>query len=165
LLLVCYPIFNALTDSDPYLCNAMTITPKNINEPQLFGQYATPMHPIRYAVDQVDPAMLQSFIDAGADVNMDIGGGLTALHVAVGFYIDDMSQSGRETFSDNELEIFNILLHNGADLNKENKEGQKPLDIINEFAFTIEGFKELLDLFRPIIPNIDELVTFDNNIK
>jgi hypothetical protein len=135
--------------------------PTTINEPQLFGKYETPMYPIRYAVDQVDPAMLQSFIDAGADVNIDIGGGLTPLHLAVGFYIDDMAQSSRVTFSDNELQIFKILLHNGADLNKKNKEGQKPLDVINEFAFSRNGFNELLDLFRSIIPNIDELVTYD----
>ncbi|SEP19032.1 hypothetical protein [Niastella yeongjuensis] len=134
--------------------------PATINEPQLFGNYETPMLPIRYAVDQVDPALLQSFIDTGADVNIDIGGGMTPLHLAVGFYIDEMTHTGRETFSDKEQEIFNILLRSGADLNKTNKEGQKPLDVINEFAFSKEGFSELLDLFRPIIPNIDELVTY-----
>ncbi len=135
--------------------------PKTINEPQLFGNYETPMYPVRYAVDQVDTVMLQSFIDAGADVNIDIGGGMTPLHLAVGFYIDEMTLSGRETFADNELAIFNILLHSGADLNKKNKEGQKPLDVINEFAFSQDGFNELVDLFRSIIPNIDELVTYN----
>jgi hypothetical protein len=139
--------------------------PKTINEPQLFGKYETPMHPIRYAVDQVDPAMLQTFIDAGADVNMDIGGGLTPLHVAVGFYIDEMTLSGRETFSDNERAVFTILLRSGVDLNKKSKEGQKPLDVINEFAFSKDGFMELLDLFRPIIPNIEDLVTYTDYNK
>ena len=138
--------------------------PTTINEPQLFGKYETSILPIRYAVDQVDPTMLQSFIDAGADINIDIGGGLTAFHLAVGFYIDDMTLGSRESFSDNELEIFKILLHNGADLNKKNKEGQKPLDVINEFSFSRDGFNELLDLFRPIIPNIDELVTYNGDL-
>jgi hypothetical protein len=139
--------------------------PKTINEPQLLGNYEIPMHPIRFAIDQVDPEMLQSFIGAGADVNMDIGGGLTPLHVAVGFYIDDMTQSGRETFSDNERAVFTILLRSGVDLNKKDKEGQKPLDVINEFAFSKEGFQGLLELFRPIIPNIDDLVTYTDYIK
>ena len=59
--------------------------PFYINDRQLFGQWEVPIYPIEFALLEHDPALLKRFLDAGADPNVDIGGGWTEeLHEAAG---------------------------------------------------------------------------------
>lgn len=139
--------------------------PFYINERQLFGKWQVPIYPIEFALLEHDPALLKRFIDAGANPNIDIGGGWTLLHQVSAYAIDTMFQNKRDGFYPELLEIIKILVENGGDLHKKNDKGKKPLDVIKEYATTnSSNFPVLVNLFRPVIPNIDELVTYDGNL-
>lgn len=136
--------------------------PFYINERQLFGKWQVPIYPIEFALLEHDPALLKRFIDAGANPNIDIGGGWTLLHQVSAYAIDSMIQNDRDEFYPELLEIIKILVENGGDLHKKNDKGKKPLDVIKDYStINRSDFPVLVNLFRPVIPNIDELITYD----
>ena len=137
----------------------MSTSPYNIslNQPDANGKF-----PIEIAMDKDDFTMVKSLIAAGADPNIDLGYGWTPLHEAIEACIDTMIQNNRDTFFPNLLEMVKVLVENGADLNKKNADGKTPLDFINSYAGFKEGFDSLKTLFRPAIPNIDELIDYDS---
>ncbi len=138
--------------------------PFYINERQLFGQWQVPIYPIEFALLEHNPAMLKRFLDAGADPNVDIGGGWTLLHKISAYAIDSMIQNKRAEFYPELLEIMKLLVEYGGDLNKKNDKGRKPLDVINTYRFqNKDEFDCLVDLFKPAIPNVDELISFNSD--
>ncbi len=75
-----------------------------------------------------------------------------------------MVQARREKFFPEILEIIKILVENGADFEKESIRGDKPFDVINAYASNKKVFDMLVDLFRPAIPFIDDLVIYKNDL-
>jgi ankyrin repeat protein len=139
--------------------------PLYINERQLFGKWQVPVYPIEFALLEHNPAMLKKYLDAGADPNVDIGGGWTLLHEVSAYAIDSMIQNDRQEFYPELLEIIKLLVENGGDLHKKNDKGKKPLDVINSYTYdNKEHFDKMVSHFRPAIPNVDELVSYDDNI-
>ncbi|MBO9200597.1 MULTISPECIES: ankyrin repeat domain-containing protein [Niastella] len=127
-----------------------------LNKPDAFGTY-----PIEYAMGEDDPDMVKLVIESGANPNIDLGEGRTPLHEAVDYCIDGMIQNNRDDFYPESLEIVKILLANGGDLNKKDNRGRKPLDLINIYSANYkESFDKIVNMFRPAIPNIDELIEF-----
>ena len=139
--------------------------PFYINERQLFGQWQVPIYPIEFALLECDPAMLQKYINAGADVNIDIGGGWTILHKVCAIAIDAMKQNNREAFYPEHLEIIKILVENGGDLQKKSDKGNKPLDVLHAYGYeNKEQWSNVVNMFKPAIPNIDELVNYRGDL-
>ena len=139
--------------------------PLYINERQLFGQWQVPIYPIEFALLEHDPALLKKFLAAGADPNVDIGGGWTLLHEVSAYAIDSMIQNNRTAFYPELLEIIKILVENGGDLHKRNDKGKKPLDAINTYCSSNkEQFNRMVSLFQPAIPNVADLVSYDAKI-
>ncbi|WP_205508908.1 hypothetical protein [Longitalea arenae] len=139
--------------------------PFYINERQLFGQWQVPIYPIEFALLEHDPVLLKRFIKAGADPNVDIGGGWSLLHKVCAYAIDSMIQNQRSEFYPELLEIMTILVQNGGDLHKKNDKGKKPLDVINAYHFNNKAdWDSLVNQFRPAIPNVDELVAYQSNV-
>jgi hypothetical protein len=135
--------------------------PLYINERQLFGNWQVPVYPIEFALLEHDPARLKKYLDAGADPNVDIGGGWTLLHKVSAYAIDSMIQNNRNEFYPELLEIMKLLVENGGDLNKKNDKGRKPLDVIHAYNFNNKAdFDIMVSRFKPAIPNVDELVSF-----
>ncbi|OQP53570.1 ankyrin repeat domain-containing protein [Niastella populi] len=128
---------------------------QSVNAPLPNGVY-----PIEFAINEDDPDMVKLLIEAGADPNIDLGKGFTPLHEAMDACIDCMIQNNRDTFFPEHLEMVKVLFENGADPNKKDINGISPLDLINSYAGLKEGFDKLMNLFRPAIPNIDNLITY-----
>lgn len=116
--------------------------------------------PITEGVLDQDPELLQSLIDAGADVNADLGNGWTPLHLAFDLAIDGMIQTDAKAPEPNVLENIKTLIANGADINKRNSDNKTALDAINTYAGTPETFNFLMAIFRPIIPLIDQKIQY-----
>jgi ankyrin repeat protein len=140
--------------------------PYYINERQLFGQWQVPIYPIEFALLECDPALLKKYLDAGANPNVDIGGGWTLLHKVCANAIDSMIQNHRNEFYPELLEIIKLLVENGGDLHKKNDKGKKPLDVICAYSSdNKENFDSLVSLFKSAISNVDELVTYQGCSK
>lgn len=116
--------------------------------------------PIQTAINSDDPEMLRLLIATGADVNVDLGDGWTPLHEAFDYAIDGMIQNDRDSPYLEVIEIIKILIDNGADLDKKNIKGETALDSISTYSGTREGFASLMNIFRPIIPNIDQKINY-----
>jgi ankyrin repeat protein len=138
--------------------------PYYINERQLFGQWQVPIYPIEFALLEHNPAMLKKYLDAGANPNVDIGGGWTLLHKVCAYAIDSMIQNHRNEFYPELLEIIKLLVENGGDLHKKNEKGKKPLDVINAYSYdNKEQWLSVVNLFRSAISNVEELVSYKEN--
>lgn len=135
----------------------MSLSPDHIspNEPDAFGIY-----PVQIAMSHDDPDMVKLVIDTGADPNINLGQGWTPLHEAIDYAIDGMIQKNREAPYPEALEIIKILIESGADLHKKNQEGKTLLDSLNTYAATMEGFNALKNMFRSVIPSINDLIAF-----
>jgi hypothetical protein len=139
--------------------------PQPVNERHVMGTYSWPIYPIEYAINELDVAMAEKFIEAGADVNIDLREGWTPLHIAFDRALDGMAQDSRTTPYPEILKIIKLLLKKGASLDNKEISGLKPLDLINEYAYDRNGFDTLLTLFKPAIPNIAELIVYDGYVK
>jgi ankyrin repeat protein len=131
---------------------------QTINEPLANGKF-----PIEFAMGEDDPEILKLVLEAGADPNIDLGFGQSPLFCAMDACIDCMIQNNRDTFFPDQLETVKILIDYSADPNKKIN-GKSPIDLINSYAGSKEGFDSLMNLFRPAIPNIDELIAYDGRI-
>lgn len=139
--------------------------PYYINERQLFGNWQVPIYPIEFALLEHNPAMLKRYLDAGANPNVDIGGGWTLLHKVCAYAIDSMIQNERTEIFPELLEMIKLLVENKGDLHQKNDKGRKPLDIINSYQYDNKHqWLSLVNLFREAIPNVDELVTYQGTI-
>src|SRR5689334_843437 len=103
------------------------------------GIYTSPMYPISYAIGQHDVAMVEAFLEAGANPNIDLGNGWTPLHSAFDLALDGMNQSSRSTPFPEIITIMKLLKKHGASLDNMDARGLKPLDIINEYAYDRDG--------------------------
>jgi ankyrin repeat protein len=112
------------------------------------------------ALHSEDPEMLEQVILAGGDVNADLGDGWTPMHFAMDLAIDGMLQNNRESPYPEAIQMIRILVSNGADLEKRNREGKTPLDSINTYAGTEQGFSSLIAMFRGVIPSLDERIQY-----
>lgn len=115
---------------------------------------------ISNALNSDEPELLQHVIEEGADVNEDIGNGWTPLHEAFDYAIDGMIQNSKEEPYPEILEMIKILIVNGADLSRKNFDDKTPLDSLNTYSASIDGFNAFKKMFREIIPSIDSLVWF-----
>ena len=88
-----------------------------------------------------------------ADVNK---GDWSASHHLFDLAIDGMIQNNESAIDSDFLKMLEILIEGGANLNKKNKEGKRPLDAIRTYSASDETFNLLKDSFRTVIPDIDE---------
>jgi ankyrin repeat protein len=139
--------------------------PQPINEPHVIGIYPTPRYPLDYAIGQYDADMVEAFLEAGANPNIDIYNGWTPLHKAFDRALDGMNQESRDTPDPGIIKIIKLLLKHGASFDNVDARGLKPLDIINEYAYNRDGFNTILTFFKPVIPNIAELIPYNGYIK
>lgn len=115
------------------------------------------------AINSDNPEVLNFIIRNGANVNLDKGDGWTGLHLAFDNAIDGMIQHDKEEPYQEAVEMITILLKNGADLNMKNTSGETALDLINIYAGNIEGFHFFKNVFRDIVPDIDNRIRFKKN--
>jgi ankyrin repeat protein len=159
--------FSTTTMSNLNTClfNGATLTAKqfldsgiDINTRDENGQY-----PICAAIASDNSIVVAFVISNGADVNIDIGDGWTPLHEAFDSAIDGMIQANKDRLSRETLEIIDLLIKNGADMDKTNASGKTPLDSLNTYSATIERFNFLKNIFRETVPSIDNKIKFERN--
>lgn len=112
------------------------------------------------AINSDDPEMLRSVILAGGDVNADLGDGWTPLHLAFDYAIDGMIQQNRDSPSPEAMLMIQILVSHGADPERRNQEGKRPLDSINTYAGSEQGFNSLVTIFRDVIPDLENKIQY-----
>lgn len=113
------------------------------------------IRPIIAAINSENPKCVKFVIEQGADVNIDYG---NPLHEVIDYCIDGMIQNNRSKPHPETMKMLQILLDNGAELEIRNKEGKRPIDMITAYSSNEESFKKLKSFFRPLIPQIDELI-------
>ncbi len=118
-------------------------------------KYGIGIRPIIAAINSDIPECLRFVIQNGADVNIDSG---QPLHEVIDYCIDGMIQNNRSEPYPEALQMLQILLDNGADLQIENKNRKRPIDLITAYSHNQEIFERLKSIFRPLIPQIDELI-------
>jgi ankyrin repeat protein len=118
--------------------------------------YGIGIRPIIAAINSGNKRILEFVIGNGADLNIDDG---EPLRNAIDITIDGMIQDGLAEPKNENLEIVKILLAGGADLELKNESGKRPVDVITAFSHNQKSFELLKSFFRPLIPNIDELIT------
>jgi len=117
------------------------------------------------AISLEDPEMLEAVILAGANVNVQLPNGWTALHTAMDGAIDGMIQNNRDSPYPEALEMIRILISHGADLDKKDQSGETALDSINTYCVNKESFDSLVSMFRSVIPDIDSKIQFQKPNK
>lgn len=119
-------------------------------------KYGVGITPISSAINSDNPSTLKFVIDQGADVNIDQGAPLSE---TIDYCIDGMIQNNRDTPYPEALEMLEILLKNGADLELKDDNGERPIDVLTAYAQDdSEWLEQLKSFFRPFIPKIDELI-------
>ena len=129
------------------------------------GIYTSPIYPLSYAIGKLDVEMVEKFLEAGANPNIDLGSGWTPLHTCFDSAIDGMNQDSRNTPYPEIIKIMKLLKKYGASLDNKDANGLKPLDIINEYAYDRDGFNTLLSFFKSVYRNIEDLIVYDGYIK
>lgn len=128
----------------------------DINKKEENGNYA-----MSAAINSDNPEVLNFIIRNGADVNLKMDNGTTGLHIAIDCAIDGMIQNNREEPYQEAMQMIKMLLDNGADLTIKDTDGETALDVINTYSGNITGFNFLKDIFRTIIPDIDNRISFN----
>ncbi len=126
-----------------------------LNGPDAFGSY-----PVITVINSDEPELLEKFLSNGGNPNIDTGKGWTPLHEAFDLAIDGMIQNSLETPDHTSLQMISILLSYGADLTLKDNRGSTPPDSLNTYSNDAVSFNILKDIFRHLIPDIDELVAF-----
>lgn len=128
----------------------------DINVKDSMGQY-----PVVAALNSDRPEMLRFAIGHGARTDIIIDeNGYTLLHGAIEAAIDTMVQADLVAPRPSDMEMVKILVDSGADRKARDNNGRVPLDVFNAYAANIKSFNFLKDLFRPMIPSIDEEIIF-----
>ena len=143
---LCSKLFRSDLDGAKELLNSGA----NIN-----AKYGSGMYPIDAAMNSDDPKTVEFAIDHGADVNIEFG---LPLFSALDYCMDGMIQNERDKPYPEALEMVRILLENGADLSVRNSDGNRPVDVLKAYAPQPKKLSELKEIFRTVIPNIDELL-------
>jgi ankyrin repeat protein len=111
-------------------------------------------------IERDDPEELRLFMEAGADVHVEQDNGWTPLHLAFDYAIDGMIQNARDMPYPEALEKIRLLIAYGADLSCTDNEGHTALDAFNTYAASEAGFNRLKDMFRTVVPDIDDKVIY-----
>ena len=113
------------------------------------------IRPIFAAINSGNPKIVEFVVKQGANLNIENGKPLMeAIDIAIdGMIQDDLPEPTRES-----LEIVKILIEGGADLELENENGRRPVDVVTAYSHNDKSFALLKSFFRPIIPNIDDLI-------
>lgn len=126
------------------------------NGADINSKYGVGIRPISSAINSDNPSTLQFVIEHGADVNIDNG---AALSETIDYCIDGMIQNNLDKPHPEAMEMLKILLENGANLELMDENGERPIDAISAYAKgSYEELERLKSFFRPLIPNIDELL-------
>ena len=111
-------------------------------------------------INSDSPPLLKDAIKKGLNVNQGTASGWTALHEAMDLAIDGMIQNNEETAYPEPIEMIKILLDSGADLQQADSEGKIPLDSLNTYSSNTDTFNHLKNIFRTVIPDIDDRIKF-----
>ena len=88
-------------------------------------------------------------------MNVDHG---SPLFEIIDYCIDGMIQNNRAEPYRESLQMLDLLLQNGADVELKNERGERPIDRITRYASDEKSFELLKSFFRPYIPEIDTLL-------
>ena len=131
------------------------------NDADINAKYGVGIRPISSAINSDNPSTLKFVIEHGADVNIDNGAPLSE---TIDYCIDGMIQNNLDEPYPEAIEMLKILLENGADIELKDENGERPIDVIAAYAQDDEDRLEQLKLFfRPLIPQIDELINTRHN--
>ena len=91
--------------------------------------YRNGMTPLQIAVEGDQPEILELLLMNGANPNqLSEYNGMAALHWAVDYAVDGMTQGNREIPYPEPIKCIRILLNYGADKNIKDHKGKSPLD-------------------------------------
>jgi len=108
----------------------------NLDEAKVNG-----MTPLILAVEADQPEVLELLLRSGSNPNqISENNGMTALHWAVEYAVDGMTQNNKDTPYPEPIECIRLLLKYGADKNIEDENGKSPLD----YSITEEIRKEFI---------------------
>ncbi|WP_299125106.1 hypothetical protein [uncultured Winogradskyella sp.] len=125
------------------------------------AKYGIGITPISSAINSDNPSTLQFVIDQGANVNIDYGAPLSE---TIDYCIDGMIQNNLDSPYPEALKMLKILLENGADIELKDDNGERPIDVLLAYAQDdFEWLEKLKSFFRPLIPNIGELINTKHN--
>ncbi|AXT63048.1 ankyrin repeat domain-containing protein [Aquimarina sp. AD10] len=139
-----------IDESNLEIASRMIMNGADINE-----EYGIGIRPIIAAINSGNTSILKFVIENGADLNIDNG---KPLREAIDIAIDSMIQDGLTKPPKNAMDVVKTLLDSGANFKLKNKESERPIDIISAYAHNNESFEQLKSFFRPLIPQIDELI-------
>ncbi|MCX2746164.1 hypothetical protein OO013_19955 [Mangrovivirga sp. M17] len=126
-----------------------------LNGADINEKYDFEVRPIIAAINSDKLEVLQFVIDQGADVNIDMG---EPTRIMIDYIIDSMIQSERYHPYPEDLEKLNLLINNGANIKLKDNSGNRPIDVLKLYGTTDEALTKLKSIFRPIIPDIDDLI-------
>lgn len=106
------------------------------------AKYGVGIRPISAAINSDEPDTLRFVIGHGADVNIDNG---HPLFEAIDLCIDGMIQNGRAEPYPEAMEMFKILIENGADIGLKDEKGNGPLKLLLSYPEKDQTF------FRPYL--------------
>ena len=113
--------------------------------------------PLIAAINGESLEVVESLITWVANVN---NGNWTPLHEIVDLSIDSMIQNNKSEIPKTLINIMRELIDSGADLNKKNKEGESPLELIKSYSTDETSFNFYKDCFRVVVPDIDDLIKY-----
>ncbi len=116
--------------------------------------------PLIAAIKGGKPEVVACLISYEVDINQ---GDWTALHELFDLAIDGMIQSKQTRIAPVLLQILPLLIENGGDLNKQNQNGCTPLESLTNYSATEQAFNHLMELFRPVISDIDLRISWDKS--
>jgi ankyrin repeat protein len=119
------------------------------------AKYGSGIYPIDAAINSDNPKILEFVIKNGADLNIESG---LPLMAALDYCMDGMIQNNIDRPYPEALEMVKILLENGADIAIKDLNGNRPIDVLKAYDPNPEKLNQLIELFRPVIKNIDDLL-------
>ena len=140
-----------------YIFKSDLITAKSLLDAgaDINSKYGSGVYPIDAAINSDNPKNLKFVINHGADVNIEYG---LPLSTALDYSMDGLIQDDRRKPYPETLEMITILIDHGADLSIKDLNGNRPIDILKAYAPKPKKLRELKEIFRPVINNIDELL-------
>ena len=111
------------------------------------------IYPIDAAINSDNPKVLEFIIRNGADVNIEYG---LPLSIAIDYCMDGMIQNDIEKPYPEAIEMINILIQNGAQIDIKNRNGKTPIDVLKSYASQKDKLEILKNIFRGVIKNIDD---------
>ena len=116
-------------------------------------KYNSGIYPIDAAINSDNPKVLEFIIQNGANVNIECG---LPLSLAFDYCMDGMIQNDIQKPYPEAMEMVNILIQNGAQIDIKNKNGKTPIDVLKSYASQKDKLEILKNIFREVIKNIDD---------